>query len=158
LFSREGDMQVTKGGVIRTLEELECLADKVYSLFEAEELAREVRPEMLPELRKLIYASLRKVRALARTAFRGRSELGAIGPNLPLEVYERYFAVLRDLAEMQWVRTLKLTGKEARKARTEADSITRLAHDAAISLKIVAESRGAWTVAYASKHGVDTWL
>lgn len=62
---------VTRSSALQALAELECLADKVYSLFEAEELARQVRPEKLPELRKLIYANLRKARITAGKFLQG---------------------------------------------------------------------------------------
>jgi hypothetical protein len=140
------------------IDDIESLATRINALREAEDLAAQAYPQMLPELRRLHYAALKSLRDLASKSLRGRPALGARGPHVSIELLERLFVVLRDQAEMEWTRALKLTGPEATRARKEADELARLAHTAAVALKIAAEATGRWSDEYASEHGLGTWL
>lgn len=142
----------------KLIDEIEHLAERMVSLREAEELAVEAFPQMVPELRRLHYASIEACLRLSKKLLRGRLQLGARGPQVSLEVAERLFIVLRDQAEMEWNRSLKATGPEVRRSKKKADQFARLARQAALSLKIIAESKGIWTDQYISEHGLDAWL
>jgi hypothetical protein len=140
------------------IDDIEKLAERITALREAEELAIDINRQMLPELRKLHYASLKSLNSMAKRLLRGRISLGGKPPKIPIEFVERLFVLLRDQAEMEWTRSLKLSGSEQRKSKVQADKLARLAHQAAVSLKIVAESRGIWNDKYVSEHGLDAWL
>lgn len=139
------------------IDEIERLAARLNSLREAEELAIQAQPQMVQELRYLHHEALNNFHSLVLKLFKGRIELG-VKPKIPMEVLERLFAVLRDQAEMEWSRSLKLTGAEAKKGRASADRLARLAGQAASALRITAESRGLWNDEYAAQHGLDPWV
>jgi hypothetical protein len=139
------------------IDEIEHLATRLNSLREAEELAIQAQPQMVQELRHLHREALKDFYSLVLKLFKGRIELG-VKPKIPMEVLERLFAVLRDQAEIEWSRSLKLTpGVESRKGRASADRLARLAGQAASALRITAESRGIWNDEYAAQHGLDPW-
>lgn len=140
------------------IDDVEFLAVRLNALREAEELALLAQPHMVPELRKLYTTTLSSLYEKAKRILRGRVSLSGAPPKIPMEVLERLFATLRDQAEIEWTRSLKLTGAHAKRARIEADRFARLAHDAAVSIKIASEARGIWNQKYASEHGVDAWL
>jgi hypothetical protein len=93
------------------LEELEYLSSKLNNLREAEDLAVQVNPGILPDLEKLHRMAVKQLVALARRILRRRIALGARAPRITIEHYECMFIVLRDQAEATWVRSMKTTGK-----------------------------------------------
>lgn len=140
------------------IDEIEHLAARVSSLSEAVELAAQANPGMLVELRSLYHKAIGRICLLASKILRGRFVMGVSNPRISLEVLERLFIVVRDSAEQAWVNSLKASGKESKRLKKEADRLARLAHTSAVSLKVVAESRGIWSTEYSSEHGVDSWL
>jgi hypothetical protein len=142
---------------MKILETIEYLGTQIQALVEAEELATQAQPKMLPEIRKLYYSSVRRLRFLARKLLRQKPSLAGGGPRVVMETLERLFIVLRDQAEIALVRASKLQGKEAKQAMVEADQLAKLARTAAQSLKMAAEVKGIWDAAYAEEHGLGPW-
>lgn len=140
------------------IEELEYLASQLNSLREAEDLAIGPNRKMLPELERLHRSAVRQIIILAKRILRSRVALGVRGPDVSIEQLERMFPVLRDQAEIAWVRSMKVSGKKSRLVRTEADAFARLAHEAAETLKAALERTDRWSDAYAQEHGLESWL
>lgn len=136
------------------IDDLEFLAERMNALREAEELAFQSDVDVIDEIRRLLYESMEEFVAIAHKLLKSAPKLEG-APKLPLELIERLFAILRNQAEAEWTRSLKQTGKEARKARQKADDFAKLARSAAISLKIAAEVVGVWNEQYAKEHGVN---
>lgn len=140
------------------IDDIEWQANRLNSLREAEDLASQAQPKMVPEIKKVYRSVFRSFYSLAKKFLKGRIGLSAKQVKIPLESLERYFIVLRDQAEIAWSRSLKTSRAEAKRLRSEADKLARLAQTAATSLKIAAEAKGLWNQAYSSEHGLDSWL
>lgn len=139
------------------IDDIEWQANRLNALREAEDLAAQVQPAMLPQVRKVYRSVFKSFYALAKRFLKGRVSLSATPPKIPMEALERYFAVLRGQAEVAWTRSLKTFGAESKRLRKEADQLARLAQTAATSLKIAAEAKGMWDDAYSAEHGLDSW-
>lgn len=143
---------------MKLLDEIEYLATQIQGLVEAEGLAFQAQPEMLPEIRKLYYSAVKRLRTLAMKLLKRRPSLAAGGPRIPMEVLERLFLVLRDQAEIALVRSTKLHGKDAKQARAASESLAKLTRTAATSIKLTAEAKGIWSEEYAERLGIGPWL
>jgi hypothetical protein len=142
---------------VALIDDIEWQATRLNALREAEDLAEQVQPHMLPEVRKVYRSVFKSFYALAKKFLKGRIALSAKQVKIPIETLERYFLVLRDQAEVAWSRSLKASGAEKKRLRSEADRLGRLAQSSAASLKIAAESKGRWNDAYAAEHGLSSW-
>lgn len=140
------------------MDHLEELSEYITGLEEAESLAEEAQPQMVAEIRSLISSALNELRQFAKKILGRRISLGSASPKVPMELLERLFATLRDKAESRWNKSIHLSGKEARRIGLEAEHLAKLAHTAAVSVKIAAESRGIWNDRYIREHGLGPWI
>ncbi len=144
-----------KPGIVK---ELEGLVANLLRLTDAEDAALQAFPDALPEIRSILEEIVEEIIQKASTALGKHPGMRGGLQKTPLEIYERYFYTLRLAAEAEWVRSQKLKGKGARKARKNADRLAVLTTEAANALMVVAKARNQWSVEYVQEHGLEPWV
>lgn len=140
------------------IENIETLVSNLLRIANAEETAIQAFPEALPEIRSVLDDIVQEIIQRATRFSKTRFGLHGAPGKIPLEALERYFDGLRTSAETEWVRSQKLAGKQARKARKNADRLAALTRQAAKALMVAAQVKGLWSLEYQSEHGLEPWI
>lgn len=142
------------------LEEVQYLTGQICRMSEAQEMAGIVKASMLPDLNRIQDALIAELWKLLRKVFGKRAFLGAatVPPKYPLELLERLFASIRDVAETMQARATKTTGAQRKKMAAQALELADQARIAAAALRSAAEARGVLSDAYTEEHGLGPWI
>lgn len=141
-------------------EELSYYLDQLVRMWEVEDMLAEWKgPTALhPGLKTILIDVNRRIERLVRDILGSAVHLGAAGPHIPLEVLENTFQKLRDVAELAWVRSMKATGRDAKRIRAEAETYFQFALKSAEVLKAEAVRKGAWNDKYRDDLGLKSWV
>lgn len=143
------------------LDELGYLTTQANSLSDSIELAREVSPDMLPELKRLQSQVLNRIQYIARYLL-GPSGFSMEGkqkhPKVTLETLERMFLKFRADTESAYAKLSRASASEEKRLSKVALVLSRLTQQTARSLKVVAEARGLWNEEYMNEHGLGSWI
>lgn len=140
------------------IDDAEYLLGRLAVLREAEELASQGVPEMVPDLSRLYRSTLRHLGAVVARILGSRASLGSRRAGPPLEVVERLFLSLKVEAEFERWRTSRLRGKAKKEAQADADELARMTRQAAAAVKLLAEAHGVWNEQYIEDLGLEPWL
>ena len=140
------------------IDDAEYLLRRLAVLREAEELASQAVPHMVPDLRRLYRSTLRHLAAIVARLLGSKASMGARRPGLPLETIERLFLGLKVEAEFEKWRASRLRGKERKEAEADADELARMTRQAATAVKLLAEAHDVWSEQYVQDLGLEPWL
>jgi len=140
------------------IDDAEYLLRRLAVLREAEELASQGVPDMVPDLRRLYRSTLRHLGAIVARVLGSKASMGSRRSGPSLEVVERLFLGLKVEAEFEKWRVSRLRGKERKEAESDADELARMTRQAAAAVKLLAEAHGEWSEQYVDDLGLEPWL